>query len=70
MAGAPDFLLTGGMGAMPSLVSRPTAGSGVGAATAASQPHYGTVFLVALAVAVLFALDKLGFRFAVTAGRR
>lgn len=71
MAGQEAFLLNGGAGAMPSLVSRPSAGSGIGSgANLASQPHHGAVFLVLAAVAVLFALDKAGFRFAVTAGRK
>jgi hypothetical protein len=34
------------------------------------QPHHGVVGLVLVAVLVLFILDRVGFRFAVTAGRR
>jgi len=68
MAGAEGFLLDGGMGAMPSLTSSPSAGSGIGVSFA-SQPHHGAIALVLIAVAVLFALDKAGFRFAVTAGK-
>ena len=71
MAGQETFLLDGGAGAMPSLISRPAAGSGIASgASLASRPHHGAVFLVLVAVAVLFALDKAGFRFAVTAGRK
>lgn len=69
MAGMPAFLLDGGVGAMPSLNTAPSKGSGVGAAPFA-QAHNGAVLLVLLAVLVLVALDKFGFRFAVTAGRR
>lgn len=32
--------------------------------------HYSVIAMVLVAVAVLWALDKFGFRFAVTAGRR
>lgn len=69
MAGQEGFLIDGGMGALPSLQSRPTSGAALGGAMA-SRPHHGAVLLVLIAVAVLFALDKAGFRFAVTAGRR
>jgi hypothetical protein len=34
------------------------------------QPHHGVVGIVLLAVIVLIVLDRVGFRFAVTAGRR
>jgi hypothetical protein len=60
---------TGGMGAMPSLVSAPAAGSGIGTSIG-SAPHHGAVLLVLVAVGVLLLLDKAGFRFAVTAGKR
>ena len=69
MAGADSFLYDGAAGGMPSLTAAPTRGSGIGAGMAA-QPHFGVVGLVLVAVAVLWALDKFGFRFAVTAGRR
>jgi hypothetical protein len=69
MAGVESFLLDGGAGSMPSLVSAPAAGSGIGSSLGA-QPHHGAIVLVVLAVGVLFALDKAGFRFAVTAGKR
>lgn len=68
MAGSP-FTAEGMGSSMPSLNTAPSAGSGIGAAFGA-QPHHGAVGLVLVAVLVLFALDKLGFRFAVTAGRR
>lgn len=40
--------------------------------TGAGAPpaHYSVIVLVLVAVLVLWALDKFGFRFAVTAGRR
>jgi len=36
----------------------------------AVQPHHGLIGIVLLAVLVLFLLDKAGFRFAVTVGKR
>lgn len=70
--GAPLELLTGGAGAYTRdsarVVAPPTAnGVLVGASTRA---HHGVVGIVLIAVLVLFLLDRAGFRFAVTAGRR
>ena len=68
MAGAEPFLLDGGMGNASVLASRsPSIGRGIGLRV---QPHHNVVALVLVAVLVLIALDKAGFRFAVTAGRR
>lgn len=74
MAGQPMELLTGGAG----MYSNPAAqvapsnanGKAVGSGLAGVQPHHGPICLVLFAVAVLFVLDRAGFRFAVTAGRR
>lgn len=67
MAGQEAFLLDGGMAA-PTLSSVSAGlGRGIGGG---QQPHYGVIGLVLVAVLVLWALDKFGFRFAVTAGRR
>lgn len=54
----------------PTVAPQNANGKAVGAVGAGLQPHHGTVCLVILAVAVLFFLDRAGFRFAVTAGRR
>ena len=58
----------------PTLVAAPTAMSGTGPGTSLAAgtvaPHHGLIGIVLLAVAVLFLLDKAGFRFAVTVGRR
>lgn len=68
MAGQEQFLLEGGM-------SQPTLGqvsSGMGRNVNGGAPpaHYSVIALVLFAVVVLWALDRFGFRFAVTAGRR
>lgn len=73
MAGAPMELLTGGAG-MYTASSNPVApqnanGYAVGAGLSPS-PHVGPIILVLVAVLALFLLDRAGFRFAVTAGRR
>jgi len=73
MAGQESFLLEGGMSS-PSLGQVAAAGgralpSSVGR-MGAPAPHYSVIALVLLAVTVLWALNKFGFRFAVTAGRR
>ena len=73
MAGQPMELLTGGAGmySNPSPIAPQNAnGAAVGAGVAGLQPHHGPIALVLVAVAVLFLLDRAGFRFAVTAGRR
>lgn len=73
MAGQPYELLTGGAGMYagnPAAVAPQNAnGRAVGLASGL-QPHHGPIALVLLAVVVLFVLDRAGFRFAVTAGRR
>lgn len=73
MPGADSFLLSGGQGALGGLTYAPSAGGGTGSSLTSgmgAQPHHGAIGLVLLAVAVLFLLDRAGFRFAVTAGRR
>lgn len=68
MAGMDASLLTGGAGFAQ---AAPAPVNGNGAVVGASQgEHHGVICLVLLAVVVLFLLDKVGFRFAVTAGRR
>lgn len=69
MAGQEAFLLEGGM-SQPTLSQvGVTMGRNV-QATGAPPAHYSVIALVLFAVVVLWALDKFGFRFAVTAGRR
>ncbi len=71
MAGQPYELLSGGAGMYQNPVAPQNANGRVAGATAAGiQPHHGPICLVLLAVALLFVLDRAGFRFAVTAGRR
>lgn len=71
-AGQPMELLTGGAGmggTATGTVTPPSANSlMVGAQVGA--PHVGLVGLVLIAVALLIILDRAGFRFAVTAGKR
>lgn len=68
-------MLTGGAG----MYAVPPASNGVAPQNANGAvlginglpaPHIGPIALVLLAVALLFVLDRAGFRFAVTAGRR
>ena len=57
----------------PTLVQAPSVmgGAAPSAGPAGSyQDHHGLITLVLVAVAVLFILDRAGFRFAVTVGRR
>jgi hypothetical protein len=54
----------------PPIAPQNANGAIAGAVKAGLQPHHGVVTLVLLAVVVLFILDRAGFRFAVTAGRR
>ncbi len=68
MAGMEAALLDGGLGA-PVLTTQ-SAGMGRGIGGSGVQPHHGVIGLVLVAVLILWALDKFGFRFAVTAGRR
>lgn len=67
MAGVQESFLSGGAGMRtappPPNANALVVGGGV-------QPHYSVIAIVLIAVAVLFVLDKAGFRFAVTAGRR
>lgn len=70
MAGQPYEVLTGGAGLGPAPSAARNANGDILSALSGPQPHHGVIVLVLLAVLVLFALDKLGFRFAVTAGRR
>lgn len=73
MAGAPMELLTGGAGMFggpaPSVAPQTVNGAMVGAGSAPSA-HLGPVAIVVVAVLLLIVLDRAGFRFAVTAGRR
>lgn len=68
MAGQESYLLEGGM-SQPTL-NQVSAGMGRGVSASGIEPHHGVIGLVIFAVVVLWALDKFGFRFAVTAGRR
>lgn len=73
MAGQPMELLTGGAGMYsqaPTNVAPATANGAVAGALAGQSPHHGVIGLVLLAVLVLLVLDRAGFRFAVTSGRR
>lgn len=67
MAGMDPAFLTGGAGFRqappPSNANAAILGANAGA-------HVGVVGLVLIAVAILLILDNLGFRFAVTAGKR
>lgn len=71
MAGQPLELLTGGAGMTQAAPAAPQNANGamVGAANGL-QPHHGPVAILLLAVLILIALDRAGFRFAVTAGKR
>lgn len=69
MAGMDASFLTGGAGFATPAAPRNANGSVVAGGNG-PQPHISVVVLVLIAVAVLFFLDKAGFRFAVTAGRR
>lgn len=72
MAGQPMELLTGGAGmygASPSAAPQNANGSLLGTSVNV-QAHHGVVAVVLFAVVILFVLDRAGFRFAVTAGRR
>ena len=70
MAGQDSALLAMGGMSQPSLVASPgTLGRTINA-PGGPPTHYSILGLVALAVIGLWALDKFGFRFAVTAGRR
>lgn len=68
MAGMDQSFLTGGAGFSQAPPPPNANASIVGAA--AGQAHVGVIGLVLIAVAILITLDHLGFRFAVTAGKR
>lgn len=71
-AGQPMELLTGGAGMFgtgPQAAPQNANGAMVGAASGVA-PHHGPLCLLVLAVLILFLLDRAGFRFAVTAGKR
>jgi hypothetical protein len=75
MAGQPMELLTGGAGMYtqqsPTVAPPNANGAALGAAASGLlEPHYGPIALVLIAVLVLFLLDRAGFRFAVTTGKR
>lgn len=70
MAGMPMELLTGGAGMTQGAPPQNANGAVVGSNAAGLQPHHGPVALLLFAVLILFVLDRAGFRFAVTAGRR
>jgi hypothetical protein len=72
MAGQPMELLTGGAGMYsqaPSVAPQNANGS-VAGALGSPAPHHGPIALVLFAVLVLIILDRIGYRFVVTAGRR
>lgn len=73
MAGQPFELLTGGAGmytAVGQTLSPQNANGAAVGVNAGVQAHHSVIALVLIAVAVLFILDRVGFRFAVTTGRR
>ena len=74
MSGQPLEMLTGGAGmytAQPLQPPPQNANGNIVAGLGTSvEPHHGVIGLVLLAVIVLIVLDRIGFRFAVTAGRR
>lgn len=71
MAGQPVEILTGGAGFQSSAqVGVGPNANGVVIGASAGAPHIGLIGLVLIAVALLVILDKAGFRFAVTAGKR
>ncbi len=56
----------------PTLVQAPSSMGGPAPSVARGnfQEHHGLIGIVVVAVFVLFILDRAGFRFAVTVGRR
>ena len=63
MAGQEEFLLQGGM-------TTPSLGTVAGGGFRPGQaPQHGAIALIVLAAAVLYLLDRFGFRFVVTTGR-
>lgn len=69
MAGQHESILTGGAGFGVSRKVAPPSANGV-IVGASAEPAVGLIGLVLLAVAILIILDRIGFRFAVTAGKR
>lgn len=70
-AGQPLEMLTGGSGyGGQGNAPQNANGAYVGATGTGVQPHHSVICLVLFAVLVLYLLDRSGFRFAVTAGRR
>lgn len=71
MAGMSLGELTGGSGYTGggAPVAPPSA-NGVIAGALSGKPHVGLIGLVLFAVVILLILDRAGFRFAVTAGKR
>lgn len=64
-------VLTGGAGfAQPAQAAPQNANGAMLGLGQGVQPHHGVIGMVAVAVLVLFLLDRAGFRFAVTAGKR
>ena len=68
MAGQSQFLLEGG-NSQPTLAAVASGNRGI-VAGGGVQPHHSVLAMVALAVIGLYLLDKFGFRFAVSAGKR
>ena len=67
MAGQSQFELEGGMTA-PTLAA--VASGSYGIVAGGMKPHHSVLALLVVAVAGLYLLDKFGFRFAVSTGRR
>ena len=67
MAGQDPFLLTGG-NTQPTLAAVASGNRGVVAGGV--QAHHSILAILIVAVVGLWALDKFGFRFAVTTGKR
>ena len=71
MAGMSLGELTGGSGyAGAGAPVAPPSANGVIAGAISGAPHIGLIGLVLVSVAILLILDRAGFRFAVTAGKR
>lgn len=70
MSGQPLEILTGGAGMGYAARVTPPSQNGLAVGAAVGEPHLGLICLVLIAVALLIVLDRAGFRFAVTAGKR
>ena len=68
MAGQDQFLLEGGM-SQPTLAAVASGNQGI-VAGGGVQAHHSVLAMVAIAVIGLYLLDKFGFRFAFSAGKR